>query len=258
MYVIYEEAFVPKAPVKILKENKIGDDMHKAIFKCVLQEAGVVNQNKRRYSDDTIAEIVRQLAPKAKNRALLGEVDHPDTGSRDEQIIMRRAATVKLKDAGILIRDIKKEGKYVYGECETLGNRHGQDIFAMIKENVQIGFSLRALGSMQTGKDGIIDVIKPIKAITYDVVANPSHSNALIMNFLTEGVSTLDITEEGIITESGEILTEAQLDDYFGETVGKVKICNENSCVLLDRSEINSYIMENIDLKNFRKAKLFI
>ena len=99
----------------------------------------------------------------------------------------RRATTVEIKNCACLLRNIYMEGNKIIGEIETLSNRKGQDIANLIvKDKVNIGFSLRALGATDVLPDGTIKVLTPIKPITYDIVSNPSHAAARVLDFLPE------------------------------------------------------------------------
>ena len=170
----------------IITESVTESGTPKVIFKATLQEAGVVNQNKRRYSSAICESIVDQLSPKATSRNLLMEVDHPMSGTEEE--MKRRAGIVKLSECGCILREIKMEpnGKVV-GIIETLSGFKGPDIARLITEDkVDIGFSLRALGGVTPTGDGILEVTSPIRAITYDIVSNPSHKNAKILQFIPE------------------------------------------------------------------------
>jgi hypothetical protein len=68
------------------------------------------------------------------------------------------------------------------------------------KDKVDIGFSLRALGAVDMLQDGTIMVKSPIRPITYDIVSNPSHENARVLEFLPESATDF-IPEHGVICE---------------------------------------------------------
>ena len=56
------------------------------------------------------------------------------------------------------------EGGDIIGEIETLSGFLGPDIAKMVLyDKVNVGFSLRALGSVDTKPDGTIEVLQPIK-----------------------------------------------------------------------------------------------
>ena len=185
-FLIEQTNVVKNNDLHVITESVTESGTPKVIFKATLQEAGVVNQNKRRYSSAICESIVDQLSPKATSRNLLMEVDHPMSGTEEE--MKRRAGIVKLSECGCILREIKMEpnGKVV-GIIETLSGFKGPDIARLITEDkVDIGFSLRALGGVTPTGDGILEVTSPIRAITYDIVSNPSHKNAKILQFIPE------------------------------------------------------------------------
>jgi len=62
------------------------------------------------------------------------------------------------------LRNIYMDGGSVIGEIETLSGFNGPDIAQMVLlDKVNLGFSLRALGGVDTRPDGTIDVLLPIK-----------------------------------------------------------------------------------------------
>lgn len=108
------------------------------------------------------------------------------------------------KSCGALLRNVYMEGNQILGEVETLSGFHGPDIAKMVLyDKVNIGFSLRALGSVNTRPDGTIEVLSPIKPITYDLVSNPSHAKARVLEFLPESVDLSSVDEQsGVLCES--------------------------------------------------------
>lgn len=118
---------------------------------------------------------------------------HPMVLTDNPNHTKRRATTVEIKNCACLLRNIYMEGNKIIGEIETLSNRKGQDIANLIvKDKVNIGFSLRALGATDVLPDGTIKVLTPIKPITYDIVSNPSHAAARVLEFLpTSAVKSL-------------------------------------------------------------------
>lgn len=84
--------------------------------------------------------------------------------SKDSMVVKRRATTVEYKSSGCLLRNIYMEGPNIIGEIETLSGFSGPDIAKIVLyDKVNIGFSLRALGAVDTKPDGTIVVLNPIK-----------------------------------------------------------------------------------------------
>ena len=176
----------PKS-VKILEESTIGIGVNRIKFKAILQERDVINNNRRTYSENILKMIVQQLGPKATERKLLAELDHPISDSTDKMTQLKRTATISLKEACIVITKLEYDGRYIVAECETLTTPAGMIIYSLLKDKVVFGFSLRALGSTQQNPNGTITVMEDgFKAITFDAVSNPSHSNAIITEILSE------------------------------------------------------------------------
>lgn len=66
---------VRNSDLVILEEQKFSNGTGKVSFKANLQEANVLNANKRKYSGPICESITSQLAPKAASRSLLMEID---------------------------------------------------------------------------------------------------------------------------------------------------------------------------------------
>jgi len=204
--------------IVILEQNEVesstgsssSQPINKVVFKTRLQTAEEVNQNSRYYKRDILQEIVSLLQPKAESRSLFQEVDHPFTPSSDPFLAKKRAITVQLKNCGSLIRKIYMDGNDVYGEIETLSGFKGPDLARLLLyDKAQIGFSVRMFGRV-VNQNGRNYVERPIKPITYDVVTNPSHQNATILEFLPEDVSNLQSLtnqESSLIEEACTCLT---------------------------------------------------
>ena len=173
--------------ISVLEESTIGIGVSRIKFKAILQERDVINNNKRTYSEQILKLIVAQLGPKATERKLLAELDHPISDSTDKFTQLKRTATISLKEACVAITKLEYDGRYIVAICETLTTPAGMIVYSLLKDKVVFGFSLRALGSVQNNPNGTITVMEDgFKAITFDVVSNPSHSNAVITEIINE------------------------------------------------------------------------
>jgi len=251
---IHESVF-ETVDIVILEETSLGiDNLKKIRFRAKLQEKDVINNNRRRYSDAALVVIADQLSPKASERKLLGELDHPNPQG-DDKAKLKRSSTISLKEACILYTSIKYDGRYILGECETITSGCGPDLYNYIKDRVVIGFSLRAFGSTTTTPEGIIEV-DPVglKALTFDVVSNPSHSNAVIYEILNENSQPVDSFElVKMLEESKQELTALDIIEENGMMSFKD---NNSTNTLLEESTIcacegdaclNGTIEESID-----------
>lgn len=185
-YINSQFSVIPSS-LSILEETSIGLGINKIRMKVILQERDVVNNNRRTYDGAILQLIVNELGPKATARKLIAELDHPIQRVDDINERMKRTATLSLDRACLLFTKLEYDGRYIHAECETLTTQKGQILFALIKDKVMFGFSLRALGETVQNPDGTIRVlIKNFKPITFDVVSMPSHSNAVVTEFLNE------------------------------------------------------------------------
>jgi hypothetical protein len=248
--IIFESACVARnSDIHIIHEEKVNINDKRAdkiFFRTKLQEAEQQNGNNRWYSKNIINEIVNGLSPKAKNRSLFMEVDHPFVSSNgpNDDSFKKRAVITELKNSGSLIRNIYVDGKDVIAEVETLSGFRGPDLRNLIVEDkANIGFSLRMFGRLKPHAtlEGVNEVTMPLKAITYDVVSNPSHSSARILNFLTE---SLDFDDSEYVSEG--------LDDLIIEN----DVCLPGTC----KEECSNYLMKLIDesFSNIKNIKFNI
>jgi len=204
-FIFERTSTVKNHDIEILEETDIGNGKTKIAARAYLQESEVKNRNNRYYSSAICESIVNQLSPKATGRSLLMEVDHPLFVSGDPEVLKKRASIIEINNCGALMREIGFKNKQIYGIFETLSSFKGPDLYNLItKDKVDIGFSLRALGAVETLQDGTIMVKDPIRPITYDIVSNPSHVNAKVLEFLPESANEF-IPENNVIYE-GEYL----------------------------------------------------
>jgi len=200
-YIFENTAKCSAGNLQIINESTVaGKTKYK--FNTVLQESGVKNQNKRVYSQTICESIVDKLQTKVMNNSLLSEISHPMFISADKDLLQRRSTVVELENCAAIIRKLKFHNGQILGEMETLSGFKGPDLAALITDGVNIGFSLRALGSVKTLSDGTIEVTQPLIPITYDVVSNPSYVNARILEILPESLSDFISSDQTLLTES--------------------------------------------------------
>jgi hypothetical protein len=209
-FIFERTSVVHNHDIEILEETELGGGKNKIAARCNLQESEMRNRNNRYYSNAICESIVGQLSPKATGRSLLMEVDHPLFVSGDPEVLKKRASIVEINNCGALIREIGFKNKQIYGIFETLSGFKGPDLYNLIvKDKVDIGFSLRALGAVETLQDGTIMVKDPIRPITYDIVSNPSHVNAKVLEFLPESANEF--------IPDGDLICEGEMLDILGK-----------------------------------------
>ena len=272
MYIISEEAKPTK--IEILEESVIepavaggipqGNPAYRVKFKARLQTANEINNNKRTYPTETLQEIFNQLRPKTEAGKLLGELDHPQAQTSDPKAQLKRSSTILLQNSCVHFLDMSFDGANIDAVVQTTTNRAGLDAYAFIKDGVTIGFSLRAFGDARPKGNGVVEVVPDgLKAITFDMVAMPSHSNALVMEFLNESESPLELVkelqefEETLKVKAAEkgvgLIEEASVD--FVSPTGQV--CSQGVCQLQPIEETIDYLMGlAVNNPNLKRIKI--
>jgi hypothetical protein len=225
-----------------------GHPIHKARFRVILQESDVRNQNGRIYDNKICNAIVEALKPKVESRSLFQEVDHPMILMKDDDGLLskKRAIIVEMKNCGSILTEIFRDGRKIIGIVETLSSFLGPDLFKLVVEDkAGIGFSLRSFGRVITEESSgevLHRVTEPIRPITYDVVTNPSHSNAKVVEVYTESLNSFMTSNN----ESESILNESTLFD-----VENLKLPNSNLDVLEFREQLFKESFRNRGLVKF-------
>jgi len=133
-----------------------------------------VNKNNRMYKMDTLRREVQRYTEELidTNRAL-GELGHPDTPS------------INLERVSHKIVSLKEDGNSYYGKALILGTPYGQIVENFINNDIQVGVSSRALGSLVQTKEGYNLVQDDLKLATAaDIVADPSAPGAFVQGIV--------------------------------------------------------------------------
>lgn len=135
-------------------------------------ELGTLNQNGRRYPEDIYEQAYEELIPKIKEKRLLGELDHPI--DYDEV----RLSNVSHAITECVISEDEDGIKKIYGTVELLDTPAGLIAQSLVKAGIPLGISSRGIGATRQVRDGV--EVTQLKLITYDLVAEPSFSNAIL------------------------------------------------------------------------------
>jgi len=129
-----------------------------------------VNRNNRMYKMDTLRkEVDRYNEEYIKTNRALGELGHPDT------------PTINLERVSHKIVSLSEDGNTFYGKAQILETPYGEIVKNFIDNDVSIGVSSRALGSVQPTKEGYNLVQDDLKLATAaDIVADPSAPGAFV------------------------------------------------------------------------------
>lgn len=150
-----------------VKKNK--DTGGPLIVTGVLQRADVLNQNGRIYPRDVLEPQIEAYKVLVRERRALGELDHDDQ------------PVVNLKNVSHVVTDIWMETDgTVKGKVEVLSTPMGNILESLIRSNIKVGISSRALGSVSEQREG--DIVKDdLFFICFDMVAEPSTTGAWMM-----------------------------------------------------------------------------
>jgi hypothetical protein len=129
-----------------------------------------VNKNNRMYKMDTLRnEVARYTEEFINTNRALGELGHPDTPS------------INLERVSHKIVSLSEDGNTFYGKALILGTPYGQIVENFINNDIQVGVSSRALGSLVQTKEGYNLVQDDLKLATAaDIVADPSAPGAFV------------------------------------------------------------------------------
>lgn len=129
-----------------------------------------INRNNRMYKMDTLRkEVNRYNEELVKTNRALGELGHPDSPS------------INLERVSHKIVSLKEDGNSYFGKALVLDTPYGKIVKNFIENNVNLGVSSRALGSLSMTKEGYNLVQDDLRLATAaDVVADPSAPGAFV------------------------------------------------------------------------------
>jgi len=129
----------------------------------IVQATDKPNANRRIYPYPILKmQVDKYIAgPIAENRAL-GELDHPES------------SVINLKNVSHNITRLYWEGKDLYGDVEILPTPSGNILKELFKNNITVGISSRAMGSVTPIGEGLVQVEDDLDLICWDFVSTPS------------------------------------------------------------------------------------
>ena len=154
--------------VKTITEEK--DGKKNLYIEGTFLVGDTVNKNNRMYKMDTLRnEVARYDKEYVQTNRALGELGHPDT------------PTINLERVSHKIASLNENGKTFYGKAKILETPYGQIVKNFIDNDVSVGVSSRALGSLEPQKEGYNLVQDDLKLATAaDIVADPSAPGAFV------------------------------------------------------------------------------
>ena len=181
MYLITETT---QKDVRLITEEKGGEKNY--FIEGIFMQSEVKNRNGRVYPQDILSKEVERYSQDfvGKNRAM-GELGHPE------------GPTVNLERVSHIIKELRCQGKSVYGKAKILDTPMGKIAKNLLSEGCMFGVSSRGMGTLQE-KNGVNYVNDDFMLSAVDIVADPSAPNAFV-NGIMEGKQW--VWENGIIKE---------------------------------------------------------
>lgn len=139
------------------------------IVSGLVQACDKPNANKRIYPYDTLKGQVDlyMKGPIAENRAL-GELDHPES------------SVINLKNVSHNILKLWWDGKNLFGDIEILPTPSGNILKQLFANNITVGISSRAMGTVSPIGEGLVKVEEDLELICWDFVSTPSTFGAYV------------------------------------------------------------------------------
>jgi hypothetical protein len=168
------------------------------------------NRNKRIYRKNVLQPAVdKYITEQVNTGRAVGELNHPD------------GPTVNLDKVSHRITELKWNGNDVVGKALILNTPMGKIVQGLLEGGVRLGVSTRGMGSLEQGRDGIMEVKNDFHLATVDIVQDPSAPDAFV-NGIMEGVEwvwdngilkaqQIEQYETEIKNASSKRLAEAQL-----------------------------------------------
>lgn len=169
------------------------------LVRGVIQRANALNQNERIYPKLILEREVKNYLTMVRERRATGELDHADS------------PVVNLQKVSHVITDIWWDGDDVWGEIEVLEDMaEGKNLKALIKNDIKVGISSRALGSVQK-VGGANMVQEDLYLVCWDIVSEPSTHGAFLMqeakSYTDEELRTLITKSDRLDRVANEVLT---------------------------------------------------
>lgn len=186
---------------RLLRESKERNGT--IMLRGLLQLADTPNGNGRIYPQRILEREIVNYQGVIKEKRSMGELDHPPSSDKRDDPL-----TVMLERASHIIREIEINGKEVYGVVQVLSTPMGRIIESLVNDDVTVGISSRALGSVKTqGKHDVIQ--EDLEISCWDFVSLPSVPNAY-MTTINEGrvpkVEVVDASRYGVAPDPRETL----------------------------------------------------
>lgn len=157
--------------VNVITEEADGKKSY--FIEGVFMQSDIKNRNGRLYpSNILVKEALRYQKELVKTNRAMGELGHPE------------GPQLNLDRVSHIIKEMKIDGKNVWGKAKVMDTPYGKIVKNMIDEGVKFGVSSRGVGSLKTTKDGINEVQGDFSLAAVDIVADPSAPDAFVQGVM--------------------------------------------------------------------------
>lgn len=170
-----------------------------------------VNKNKRLYPIDELRREVEKFKTEMINTGrAMGELNHPES------------VDINPERACHIITELYEEDNIFFGKSKVLSTPCGQIVRSLINDGVKLGMSSRALGTVEEKSSH--NVVRNMKLVTVDCVADPSCSKAFVNGILE--------SKQWVLADTGKL--EVVYDTF------------EKSIKKLPKKDIDAFLREHI------------
>jgi hypothetical protein len=161
----------PTYEVKYLVEEQNRNSPQSLFIQGPFMMANKPNRNKRIYPiEEMVREVQRYSEVMIKENRALGELNH----SSQPDVNPERACHK--------IIHLERDGDIYHGRAKILNTPMGQLVKALILDDVKLGVSTRALGSLV--EEGGYNKVSGLHLVAVDIVADPSVPTAFVNGIL--------------------------------------------------------------------------
>lgn len=156
-------------PLKRTLSENIKSEAGNMIVSGLVQACDKPNANRRIYPYETLKSQVDLYikGPISENRAL-GELDHPES------------SVINLKNVSHNIVKLWWQDKNLYGDIEVLPTPSGNILKQLFANNITVGISSRAMGTVSPIGENLVRVEDDLELICWDFVSTPSTFGAYV------------------------------------------------------------------------------
>jgi len=241
--------FVVSESVDFSNKKVIDVMPNKVIFDAIIQTADEPNRNKRIYTKQCLVNALQEKYDSLNGnlRGFIGELNHPNLVGYTNEEKIQRIADIPWERVSHIITKWWWNGNELWARIESTFFGMGPEIVKIIKDNVPLGFSLRALGKgIKRDSSGNMIIEKLDVVVAYDAVTMPSHSKALFQKLNEEQYFKLRESCE----KCNDITTTVLNEQY--------KLSCSFGCKLNTLQEQVNYNMNNNDQDHVSKILDFI